>query len=97
MGLISLVCSLEGGVLIGEIRSMVQLKTNVRVRAEGSGVTAKSVITLLVLLFDTTRHDKQGRLALLAFALGQLAYSLTCVAVYLAYFGAKPLKPQVDM
>lgn len=75
---------------------MVQLKTNVRVRAEGSGITAKSIVTFLVLLYDVRQGDKEGRLALLAFALGQLAYSLTCVVVYLAYFGVKKLIPQIN-
>jgi hypothetical protein len=70
---------------------MVQLKTNVRVRAEGCGITAKSIVTFLVLL-----ADKGGSLALLAFATGQLAYSLACLVVYLVYFGMARLKPQVD-
>lgn len=74
---------------------MVELKTTIRVRAEGSGITAKSVTTLLVLLYDARQGDEQGTLALLAFAIGQLAYSLTCLVVYLSYLGVKTLKPQV--
>ncbi|EKM74897.1 hypothetical protein AGABI1DRAFT_132740 [Agaricus bisporus var. burnettii JB137-S8] len=71
--------------------SMVQLKTNVRVRAEGCGITAKSIVTFLVLL-----ADKGGRWALLAFAVGQFSYSLACLVVYLVYFGVGRLKPQAD-
>jgi oligosaccharide translocation protein RFT1 len=74
---------------------MVLLKTNVRVRAEGSGITAKSVVTFLVLMYDVKKGDGQGKLALFAFALGQLAYSLACLVVYLGYFGAGTLWPQM--
>lgn len=70
---------------------MVQLKTNVRVRAEGCGITAKSIVTFLVLL-----ADKGGRWALLAFAVGQFSYSLACLVVYLVCFGVGRLKPQAD-
>ncbi|KAJ3562537.1 hypothetical protein NP233_g9508 [Leucocoprinus birnbaumii] len=76
--------------------SMTQLKTNVRVKAEGSGITAKSVVTSLVLLYDVRKVDGQGKLALLAFALGQFAYSLACLAVYVEYFGANRLRPYVS-
>ncbi|KAF9451311.1 RTF domain-containing protein [Macrolepiota fuliginosa MF-IS2] len=76
--------------------SMVRLKTNVRVRAEGAGITAKSVVTFLVLLYDVRRGGGEGRLALLAFAVGQLAYSLVCLGVYLGYFGVGTLRPHVD-
>ncbi|KAF5353438.1 hypothetical protein D9756_008112 [Leucocoprinus leucothites] len=76
--------------------SMVQLKTNVRVKAEGSGITAKSVVTFLVLLYDSRKVDGQGKLALLAFALGQLAYSFACLAVYLGYLGVNTLRPRIS-
>jgi len=71
---------------------MVQLKTNVRVKAEGTGIIAKSMVTFLVLVYDVGDVD---RLALLAFALGQLAYSFSCWMVYLGYLGARPLWPDI--
>jgi oligosaccharide translocation protein RFT1 len=70
---------------------MVKLKTNVRVRAEGSGITAKSLVTFLVLVVDGGR----GRLALLAFAVGQLGYSVVCLGVYLGYLGGEILRPKM--
>ena len=76
-------------------RSMVQLKTNIRVKAEGVGITAKSMVTFLVLLYDVRKADGQGELALLAFALGQLAYSFACWVVYLGYLGVSPLRPDI--
>jgi len=74
---------------------MVQLKTHVRVKAEGTGIMTKSIVTFLVLLYDVRKVDGQGKLALLAFALGQLAYSVTCWMVYLGYLGASPLWPDI--
>lgn len=76
-------------------RSMVQLKTNIRVKAEGVGITAKSMVTFLVLLYDIRKADGQGELALLAFTLGQLAYSFACWVVYLGYLGVSPLRPDI--
>jgi len=74
---------------------MVQLKTNVRVKAEGTGIMTKSIVTFFVLLYDVRKVDGQGTLALLAFALGQLAYSVACWMVYLRYLGASPLWPDI--
>lgn len=60
---------------------MGQLHTDVRVRAEGLGIIFKTITTYLILLYDSnSRHP--GELALIAFALGQLAYS---ASVFLAY------------
>jgi len=57
---------------------MGEVRTGVRVRAEGLGITCKSLVTYLILHYDPTSGD----LALVAFALGQLAYS---VVVFLSY------------
>ncbi|KAG8953389.1 Oligosaccharide translocation protein rft1 [Tulasnella sp. 419] len=58
-----------------------QLNFRVRVRAEGTAVIVKSVITLLVLV-------KGGpHMALLSFALGQAGCSLTILVTYLAAYG----------
>lgn len=64
---------------------MIELKTDVRVRAEGLGITAKSLATLAILYLDVRRG--QDDLALIAFALGQLAYAGTVWVVYAAKFG----------
>ncbi|KXN84240.1 Oligosaccharide translocation protein RFT1 [Leucoagaricus sp. SymC.cos] len=74
--------------------SMIQLKTNIRVKAEGTGVCITS--SLYLRRKKDARKDGQGRLALLAFALGQLAYSLACLVVYAGYFGAGTLRPQTS-
>ena len=64
---------------------MLELKTNVRVRAEGLGITAKSFVTFLVLFADARRG--QDTLALVAFALGQLAYAVVVFGHYTRTFG----------
>lgn len=61
---------------------MGELQTGVRVRAEGLGITLKSITTVLVLFLD-----KGHSLALVAFALGQLMYSCCVVASYTLHFG----------
>jgi oligosaccharide translocation protein RFT1 len=73
---------------------MVSLKTTVRVRAEGLGITIKSITTFLILLYDT--KFGQGNLSLLAFAFGQLLYSTTMFAKYLTYFGLKAMQPKLS-
>ncbi|OJA11584.1 hypothetical protein AZE42_01937 [Rhizopogon vesiculosus] len=62
-------------------QAMGEVRTGVRVRAEGLGITCKTLVTYLVLLYDSTRPDP-GDFALVAFALGQLAYS---AIVFLSY------------
>jgi len=62
-------------------RAMGEVRTGVRVRAEGLGITCKTLVTYLVLLYDSTTQNP-GVLALVAFALGQLAHS---VVVFLSY------------
>jgi len=73
---------------------MVNLKTTVRVRAEGLGITIKSITAFLILLYDT--KFGQGNLSLLAFAFGQLLYSTTMFAKYLTYFGLKAMQPKLS-
>ncbi|KAG2158043.1 Rft protein-domain-containing protein [Suillus bovinus] len=55
-------------------RAMGEVRTGARVRAEGLGITCKTIVTYLILLYDSTRPDS-GEFALVAFALGQLTYS----------------------
>lgn len=67
---------------------MGELQTGVRVRAEGLGITAKSIATFAVLYFGS------ADLALVGFALGQFMYSLVMLAAYVAYLGFAPLWPK---
>ncbi|PFH48862.1 hypothetical protein AMATHDRAFT_64553 [Amanita thiersii Skay4041] len=75
--------------------AMSELRTDVRVKAEGLGVTVKTVLTFLVLYYDS-RHPSGGDVALLAFALGQLSYSVCVVAKYIAHYGARHLVPKIS-
>lgn len=68
---------------------MGELRTAVRVRAEGLAVILKTTVTFLVLYFDPSRDGKR---ALIAFALGQLAYAITLLAVYLLQYGVTHLR-----
>ena len=64
------------------IRAQNELKLNIRVRAEGTAVVSKSIITFLVLAFASAEW------ALVAFAAGQAAYGLSLLVVFLgAYKG----------
>jgi oligosaccharide translocation protein RFT1 len=72
---------------------MVDLQTQIRVTAEGAGVTVKTLTTFLVLYYDT-RIIRSHKLALLAFAVGQLAYSCTLLLVYVVSCGAALLSPK---
>ncbi|KAG9217939.1 hypothetical protein CCMSSC00406_0008580 [Pleurotus cornucopiae] len=64
------------------------LRTDIRVRAEGLGVTLKSVTTFLILYFSHRSHlaSDTHEYALLAYAFGQLAYSSTLALSYMAAF-----------
>lgn len=73
---------------------MAQLRTGVRVRAEGLGITSKTLVTFFILLYDSGRRELQGELALIAFAAGQLAYGGVVCATYLAYYGRIHIWPQ---
>lgn len=74
--------------------AMSRLLTGVRVRAEGFSITIKSVVTFLVLLLDA--RSGRGNLALLAFAIGQLAYATTLFLAYISHFGTECLWPKID-
>ncbi|KAG2061339.1 Rft-1-domain-containing protein [Suillus hirtellus] len=67
-------------------RAMGEVRTGVRVRAEGLGITCKTLVTYLVLLYDSTRPDS-GEFALVAFALGQFAYSSVVFVSYVYQMG----------
>src|SRR5258705_327179 len=73
---------------------MTRLKTSVRVRAEGLGITLKSIMTFLILLYDS--KCDQGALALIAFAMGQLFYSLAMIVAYIFYFGPSVMLPKIS-
>lgn len=73
---------------------MVNLTINVRVRAEGLGVTIKSITTFLILVYDT--KFGQGNLTLIAFASGQLLYSITILIRYMIYFGLEAMQPKLS-
>ncbi|KAJ3740191.1 Rft protein-domain-containing protein, partial [Lentinula detonsa] len=66
--------------------AMTNLKTRLRVRAEGVAITTKTLTTFLVLLYDASRGDGGGDLALLAFAFGQLVYGSSAFLIYLREF-----------
>jgi oligosaccharide translocation protein RFT1 len=68
------------------------MKTHIRVRAEGTGVMLKTLVTFLVLFYDS-KADMDGALALIAFAMGQLSYSLCLLGVYLSHYGFSALFP----
>ena len=67
-------------------RAMTELQTAVRVRAEGLGITSKTVVTFCVLLLSYLSGQNQGEYALLAFAMGQFVNSVVVLLVYLYYF-----------
>ncbi|KII90286.1 hypothetical protein PLICRDRAFT_108790 [Plicaturopsis crispa FD-325 SS-3] len=69
------------------IRAMGELRTEVRVRAEGWGVVVKTLTTFAVMFYDAKE------LALVAFALGQLAYAVTVLAIYGRAFGGVRVWP----
>jgi hypothetical protein len=75
-------------------RAMSKLQTNIRVRAEGSGIILKPIVIILVLLYDTYIQNGDGHLALVAFALGQLAYAATLFCVYRFHYGAISFMPK---
>ncbi|KAJ8694394.1 Oligosaccharide translocation protein rft1 [Pleurotus ostreatus] len=65
------------GCVVGAGFSVIELKTAVRVRAKGLGVGAKSLMTFLILFYDSRLSTKPpGYFALFAFAGGQMAYSI---------------------
>ncbi|PPQ98651.1 hypothetical protein CVT24_004149 [Panaeolus cyanescens] len=74
--------------------AMSTLQTSVRVRAEGLAISAKSIATLLVLVYDAKRqHAQPGELGLISFAVGQLAYSTVLFLSYLVNFGMAAIFP----
>ena len=72
---------------------MSELRTTVRVTAEGLGVISRAVLTFLVLVYDT-RSGGQGSLALLAFATGQLAYGVVVLLAYMAHYNLGAVLPK---
>ncbi|KAH7927704.1 Rft-1-domain-containing protein [Leucogyrophana mollusca] len=75
-------------------RAMGEVRTHIRVRAEGLGITCKTIITYVALLYDSKQGHYAGTHALEAFALGQLTYSTVVFAVYVIHFGWPSLWPK---
>jgi len=77
------------------IRAQNELRFNVRVKAEGTAVIAKTLVTFLVLAFASSRW------ALFAFAAGQAAYATALLAgfvrVYARDLNLIPQKVKVDL
>ncbi|KAF8136134.1 Rft protein-domain-containing protein [Boletus edulis] len=73
-------------------RAMGEVRTDARVKAEGLGIIVKTITTYLILLYDDNRRHL-GELALIAFALGQLAYSATVFWTYKPQFPESSLWP----
>lgn len=72
---------------------MSEFRTDVRVKAEGLGITGRTVMTFLVLYYDS-KQGSNGDLALLAFALGQLSYSVCVLLKYINIYGMRSLRPK---
>ena len=68
--------------------AMGEVLTGTRVRAEGIGITSKTSVTCFLLWFDSRRGPRSSEFALLAFAIGQLAYGVSVLAAYFAHFRA---------
>lgn len=66
-------------------RALQSLKSAVRVKAEGGAVIIKSIVTVAVLVYDSSPRGT-GNLSLMAFALGQLSYSIVLLIVYVPEF-----------
>ncbi|EGO20352.1 hypothetical protein SERLADRAFT_358206 [Serpula lacrymans var. lacrymans S7.9] len=75
-------------------QAMGEVRTQIRVRAEGLGITSKTAATILVLLYDSRRGREAGELSLIAFAFGQMIYSLSIFMMYTVRLGRPPLWPQ---
>ena len=71
---------------------MGEVRTDVRVQAEGLGIIVKTITTYFMLLHDS-KSQHSGELALMAFALGQLAYSAAVFGVYKLQFPQSSLWP----
>jgi hypothetical protein len=67
---------------------MGELRTYVRVRAEGVGILVKTGVTFLVILLGERNKSTS---ALLAFALGQLSYAVVLLLSYITTYGLAPL------
>ncbi|TDL29647.1 Rft-1-domain-containing protein [Rickenella mellea] len=68
-------------------RTMQQLNSALRFRAEGLGVVSKTAITFIVLWYDSGRRSTPPSFGLTAFALGQLTYSAMVFCVYASEYG----------
>lgn len=69
---------------------MSELRTSIRLKAEGLGITFKTLLVFGLLVFDSQPGHES--FALLAFAAGQLTYSLVVLTVYIGEYGIKLLQ-----
>ncbi|KAF8626666.1 hypothetical protein AX15_004757 [Amanita polypyramis BW_CC] len=76
--------------------AMSELRTDIRVKAEGLGVTVKTLVTFGVLYYDS-RKESSGDLALFAFALGQLSYGICVLLKYIDSYGMHLLHPRYPL
>ena len=67
------------------IRAQNELRFNIRVRAEGSAIVAKTIVTFVILVIAPSEW------ALVAFASGQAAYGSVTLASYLHAYGQSNL------
>lgn len=61
-------------------RAMGEGRTSIRVRAEALGISSKTIVAYLALLYDSRLGGQ--KLTLPAFALGQLAYAVVVFVMY---------------
>ncbi|KAF9028163.1 Rft-1-domain-containing protein [Hymenopellis radicata] len=73
---------------------MAGLQTKIRLRAEGAAVIGKSILTFLVMFYDPHKDDPRKHRALVAFALGQVFYSICVLVIYVYHFGISSLVPR---
>ncbi|KAH7889871.1 Rft protein-domain-containing protein [Phlebopus sp. FC_14] len=74
-------------------RAMGEVRTGIRVRAEGAGISTKTLVTYAILLYERKSLSGSGPLALIAFALGQLSYSIVVFIIYLLHMPKSPIWP----
>jgi hypothetical protein len=70
---------------------MGELKTHIRVQAEGTGIIAKTAVTFLAIQVGLRQSTEEGSFALLSFAAGQISYALVVLGIYMRSFGLGPL------
>jgi oligosaccharide translocation protein RFT1 len=70
---------------------MGELQTDARVKAEGAAIVCKTLVTFLILLYDSRLGHVQGEYSLMAFAIGQLVYGTCILGLYMYHYGSATL------